>query len=214
VAANVSERTFRKHTVAYVGLVFWTPFILAIPLAVAVTQSGTLRLIFAGLCLLILVGRTYRFFYFRTIRWVVTDDGLRVSQGILPWRKWSFHHPYDTIFEAYYNHSFLGHWLNYATCSIRRTEGMTTAMSERRIRDAKTLTGLINSKLAEIRAAAKPVAPAPVAAAASAPGTVERLSELARLKAAGDITADEYEVMKARTIGESPPGDASPSLAT
>jgi hypothetical protein len=53
-----------------------------------------------------------------------------------------------------------------------------------------------------------------VAAAASAPGTVERLSELARLKAAGDITADEYEVMKARTIGESPPGDASPSLAT
>jgi hypothetical protein len=209
MADNTSSRTFRKHSITYVGVIVGTLFWLAIPLAVAITQSGTARLVAVGLCLLILAGRTYRFFYRRTIRWVVRNDGVRVSRGILPWRKSSFLYAYETIFEAYYTHTFLGHWLNYGTVAIRRTEGITSTMADRRIRDAKTLTTLINSNLKNLRTVMKPVT-----AAASEPGVVERLTELARLKASGDINADEYEVMKARTIGEPPPDDARPSLAT
>jgi hypothetical protein len=82
----------------------------------------------AGVALLFSASGIYNLFYLRTIEWIITDEEMRVKSGILPWRKRSFGHPYETIFEAYFNFGFF----------------------------AKKITGLINARVKELRKAQRP----------------------------------------------------------
>jgi hypothetical protein len=71
------------------------------------------------------------------------------------------------------------------------------------MQNSKVLAGLVNDRLAEHRASMKPASvqpPAQPIIPAQSVGT-DSLSDLARLKASGDITVEEYERMKARIIG-------------
>ena len=198
--ANTS-RTFRKHFVAYVGEVLVTLILVFIFAASASGDSGGVSSFFDLLTFLSIVRGVYRIFYLRTVRWVVSPQGLSVSRGILPWRKWYFLAPYETIFEAFSSHSFLGHFLKYGTIGIRRAEGVTSQWQEKRIKGSRELAELVNSRLADLRASMRPpVAAAPPVIPAQAVAQ-DSLSDLARLKANGDITVDEYERMKARIIG-------------
>jgi hypothetical protein len=198
-------RTFKKSFTAYLGLFARTLLLLAVPVGVALAaDSSGVQLGFGILAALILARQIYRFFYMRSIRWVVSDGHVVVRAGLLPWRKWSFDHPYETMFEAFYQHGFFGHFLNYGTCTIRRSEGVTSALSERQMHDAKTLVGIVNSKIASARAAK---AGAPVIAQVT---QFDGLAELARLRANGDLTADEFEALKARIIGGSA-GESMPA---
>jgi uncharacterized membrane protein YdbT with pleckstrin-like domain len=196
--------TFKKSFVTYIGLGIGTLVALAIAIGGASVTDGWVRFGFIILALLIIPRAIYMFFYLRTIRWEVTDDAVIVRRGILSWRKVDFAVPYETIFEAYYKHGFFGHLFNHAECTLRRSEGSTTTLSETRMHDAKTLVALVNSKLATSRRSpdARPTAPAAAVAAVAAVAQtgVEGLTELARLRNNGDITADEYEVMKARLV--------------
>src|SRR5262249_40123053 len=117
--------------------------------------------------------------------------------------------PYETIFEAYYRRGFFGHFLNYGTCTIRRTEGITSAHREAYMRGARELTGLVNDRVAQDRAARRPQAAQTVVAAAPQGGSISELTELAKLRTSGDISEAEYEQMKSRIIGISP--DAPPA---
>ena len=198
-----ASRTFRKSPVAYIGSVLLTLILVFILSAVAAGGTGGVRSFFELLTFLAVVRRIYRLFYLHTIRWVVSPQGLSVSRGILPWRKWHFLAPYETIFEAFYTKSFVGHFLNYGTIGIRRAEGVTSQWQEKRMQNSKVLAGLVNDRLAEHRASMKPAPmqpPAQPIIPAQSVGT-DSLSDLARLKASGDITMEEYERMKARIIG-------------
>jgi Short C-terminal domain len=194
------SRTFRKSFVAYIGVVLGSLILVFVLAAIASGTSGGASSFFDLLVFLAIVRGIYRIFYLRTVRWVVSPEGLSVAQGILPWRKSYLHAPYETIFEAYYLKSFIGHFLHYGTCGIRRAEGVTSQWQEKRMQGSAELAGLINSRLAALRASMKPGPAAAPAIPAQSVG-VDSLSDLVRLKASGDITVEEYERMKARIIG-------------
>jgi len=162
-------------------------------------------MLLAFVALLIVASGVYNLFYLSTIRWTITDEGVVVQQGILPWRKRGFDHPYDTIFEAYYNFGFFAKLFGYGTVVIRRTEGITTAESETRMNDAAKMAGLINAKVKELRKAQRPVA-VPAAVTPAARSQVQELADLAKLRDAGDISTEEFETMKRRIVGERSPG--------
>ncbi len=137
----------------------------------------------------------YNLFFIRTIRWIVTDEGVRIKSGILPWRKNDLFHPYETIFEAFYEFGFFAKLFGYGTCSIRRTEGITTAIAEIRMRNAAKIIGLINERLKLLRKETRGQAPTPAART-----DAEELARLGQLKADGTITAAEFETMKRKVI--------------
>jgi uncharacterized membrane protein YdbT with pleckstrin-like domain len=149
----------------------------------------------AGVALLFSASGIYNLLYLRTIEWIITDEEMRVKSGILPWRKRSFDHPYETIFEAYFNFGFFAKIFGYGTCVIRRTEGNTTAETESYMHDAKKITGLINARVKELRKAQRPATLAPTTRSA-----VQELADLAKLKAAGDISVEEFETMKGKIV--------------
>jgi hypothetical protein len=201
VSTANESRTFRKHFIAYAGEVLVTLILVFIFAASASGDSGGVSSFFDLLTFLSIVRGVYRIFYQRTVRWVVSPQGLSVSRGILPWRKWYALAPYETIFEAGYTKSFIGHFLHYGTIYIRRAEGMTSQWREKHISRSAELAGLINSRLADQRASMRPAAAAVQPVIPAQAVAQDSLSDLARLKANGDITAEEYERMKARIIG-------------
>jgi Short C-terminal domain len=204
-AADSLPRTFRKHSVAYVRWAIGTAILVGVPVAIAAATSGGLRIAFGVVALLVAGRRLHTFLILRSFRFTVTENDVTTAAGVLPWRKFYVTMPYETIFEAIYQHGVLGHFLHYGSVMVRRSEGMTTAWRETRVRDGHVLARLINDQLAQHRATLKPR----TATAARADG-VESLAELAKLRANGDITREEYELMKAKIIGTPPD---SPSLA-
>jgi hypothetical protein len=191
-----STTTFRKSFVAYIRHVARTIAWLVIPVAGVVATDRPLRSVFILAGIVVLGWRIYGLVWLHTIRWVVGDSGVGVAYGILPWRKSYFEHGYPSIFEAYYHKGFFGHFLNYGTCTIRRTDGVTTAQRESRMHNAKGLVTLVNSHLRDHHAPTPPVA----AAATVRQFAVDSLTQLAELKANGDLSAEEYEVLKARMV--------------
>ncbi len=146
----------------------------------------------------VVVMAIYTLFHIRTIRWIITDEGVRIKGGILPWRQMDMFHPYETIFEAYYAFGFFAKLFKYGECSIRRAEGITTAISESRMHNAAKITGLINEKLKLLRKEAR--GQTVVAAAPAARTDAEELAHLGQLKADGTISAEEFETMKRKII--------------
>ncbi len=141
----------------------------------------------------------YRLFYLRSIRWIISDDGVRIVAGILPWAKSDMMHPYETIFEAFYEFGFFAKLFRYGTCHIRRTEGVTTEISQEKMHNAARVSALINEKVRELRkqAKAQPVVSPVVSTTSSA---TEELARLGQLRADGTITDEEFEQMKRKII--------------
>jgi uncharacterized membrane protein YdbT with pleckstrin-like domain len=154
-----------------------------------------LSLAWTGINIYLVLTFIYHLFYIRTIKWIVTDEGVTVKQGILPWAKIDFLHPYDTIFEAYYGFGFFAKLFGYGTCHIRRTEGSTTEISEEKMQSAGKIVGLINDRLKELKRQMQGQG-TPAAARTDA----EELAHLAQLKQDGAITAEEFETMKRKVI--------------
>jgi hypothetical protein len=191
-----ATQTFRKSFVAYIRHVAGTVLWLAAPVAGALATDRPLRSVFILAGIVIFGWRIYGLVWLHTIRWVVRDGGLVVAHGILPWRKSHVEHGYSTIFEAFYQHGFFGHFLNYGTCTIRRTDGVSTGQRESQMKNAKQLVTLINSHRRDHDAPPRPVA----AAATVRQLSVDSLTQLAELKASGDLSAEEYDVLKARIV--------------
>ncbi len=138
----------------------------------------------------------YSLFYIRTIQWIISDEGVRIKGGILPWRKNDILHPYETIFEAYYEFGFFAKLFRYGECSIRRAEGITTAISEKRMHNAARITGLINEKLQLVRKEIR----GKVATTPTVRTDTEELAHLGQLKTDGTISMEEFEIMKRKII--------------
>jgi len=193
----IGRKSFMAYVMSVLRTAFWA-FLFAGPMFWAFfSDRPLLALALAAISLLIAAAGVYNLFYLRTVRWIISQEELRIEEGILPWAKSSFGHPYETIFEAYYQFGFFAKIFGYGTCSIRRTEGNTTGASETRMQDATKITTLINQRVKTYRKAMRPgaVVAAPVTSA-PARTQVQELAELAQLKAAGAVTAEEFEVLK------------------
>jgi uncharacterized membrane protein YdbT with pleckstrin-like domain len=197
---HVARKSFMAYVLSAIRTTFW--FVLwAIGAAVAFGFDhpivGTILL---GICLLVVANGVYNLIYLRTMKWVLTDEAVTVKFGILPWARTEFAHPYETIFEAFYTFGFFAKIFGYGELVIRRTEGNTTAETMSHMANPGVISAFINKKVKELRKAQK--APMSVTVAgAEAKSAVEQLAELARLRESGAITAEDYEIMKARIVG-------------
>jgi len=193
----IGRKSFMAYVMSALGTAFGVFLFVGPAIWAAFGELPLLALALAAISLFIAAAGVYNLFYLRTVRWIISEEELRIEAGILPWAKSSFGHPYETIFEAYYHFGFFAKIFGYGTCSIRRTEGSTTGASESRMLDAAKITTLINQRVKTYREAMRPgaVVAAPVTSA-PARTQVQELAELARLKAAGAVTTEEFEVLK------------------
>jgi membrane protein YdbS with pleckstrin-like domain len=200
--------TGRKSFIAYVSSIFGRVILIVIVNAIFFGVSRWwveaeaprnvlyyLSLAWTVVNIYLVLMSIYHLFYIRTIQWIVSDEGVTVKQGILPWAKIDFLHPYDTIFEAYYGFGFFAKLFGYGTCHIRRAEGSTTEVSEDKMQKAGKIVGLINDRLKELKQQMQGQG-TPVAARTDA----EELAHLAQLKEDGSITYEEFETMKRKVI--------------
>jgi len=199
--------TGRKSLVAYIGFIFGQAFFIAIVNAIFYGASYAmgeaeapasafryLSLAWTGINIYLALSFIYQLFWMRSIQWIITDEGVRIKRGLLPWRKIDFMHPYESIFEAYYDFGFFAKLFGYGGCNLRRTEGVTTEIHETRMHNAARIIGLINEHLKKLRKEAKGAIISP------AKSDAEELSHLAKLKENGDISAKEFEIMKQKII--------------
>lgn len=192
---------FRKSVIAYLYTIVGTVLLAGFLGLVDAAVSGGAKTFVTLIIVAVLVRGAYRVAYLHSITWTVLPDGLRIRGGILPWRATDWHNPWPALFESSYRHGFFGFLLNYGTCLVTRSEGVTTNQTENRMHDAKRLSGMINTGIANQRARMVPVAaPAPAPAAAVRSDPVAGLTDLARLLANGDISRAEYDTLKARLI--------------
>jgi hypothetical protein len=203
---STGSQKFHKSFVAFLTTAVVAGVLVTIFTSIAASTSGGVKSLCQVVSTLIFLWGLYRLIYLFTIRWLVDQQGVTISRGILPWRRSSFFVPYDNIFEAFSQHGFFGYFLQYGTATLRRTEGSTTALSDTRMHRSKKLTGLINAALQQLHAQARvqpqPAVPQP-AVPVSGTGTsdIEKLGQLSLMRANGDITEAEYAVLKARIIG-------------
>lgn len=205
----------RKSLMAYVRSVIGSILLLlacAIPTAFAFL-SGYPLFAYAGavICFLVLLGGVLNLAYLASVRWTVDEEEVHVFEGVLPWAKRDFTYPYETIFESYYTYGFFAKLFGYGTLYLRLTDGVSSAVSESHMKDALKAVRSINSKVQELR---KSQGQNTVTVSPEGKSQVEELTSLAALKANGDISAEDYEIMKRRIIGGEHNGAAQQQTKT
>jgi len=185
----------KKHSIVYIrmllGTAFWVGLLLLLATVKDIRPYSQWVLLLVGL---VLLSAAFRWLELMSIAWVVTAEDVIVQGGWLPWKKYRFEIPINSVFEAYYSIGFLAKLLNYGHCTLRRTEGTTSSFSVTYLARARELTGLINQKVKQYRKRQEQPA------VKRAGGDVDELKDLASLKANGSITGAEYETMKQRII--------------
>ena len=185
----------KKHSIVYIrmllGTAFWVGLLLLLATVKDIRPYSQWVLLLVGL---VLLSAAFRWLELMSIAWVVTAEDVIVQGGWLPWKKYRFEIPINSVFEAYYSIGFWAKLLNYGHCTLRRTEGTTSSFSVTYLARARELTGLINQKVKQYRKRQEQPA------VKRAGGDVDELKDLASLKANGSITGAEYETMKQRII--------------
>jgi len=185
----------KKHSIVYIrmllGTAFWVGLLLLLATVKDIRPYSQWVLLLVGL---VLLSAAFRWLELMSIAWVVTAEDVIVQGGWLPWKKYRFEIPINSVFEAYYSIGFMAKLLNYGHCTLRRTEGTTSSFSVTYLARARELTGLINQKVKQYRKRQEQPA------VKRAGGDVDELKDLASLKANGSITGAEYETMKQRII--------------
>jgi len=185
----------KKHRIVYIGLLVRTGVLVALLLVLrTVRDIRPYSQWILALVAIVLLGAAFMWMRLRSIAWVVTAEAVNLNGGWLPWTKYQSHLPIDTIFEAYSGIGFWAKLLNYGHCTIRRTEGTTSSLSETFLARPRELTGLINQKVKQYRKRQERPA------VARSGSDVDELKDLASLKANGSISGAEYETMKQRII--------------
>jgi hypothetical protein len=201
---HVARKGFIAYVLSAMVTTFWFLLWATASTVAFVFDHPIVGTIGIGLCLWAVARGIYNLFYLRTMKWVLTDEAVTIKWGILPWARTDFGHPYETIFEAYYTFGFFAKIFGYGTLVMRRTEGNTTAETMSHMANPGVISTFINNKIKELRKAQK--SPMAIAVTGSeSKSAVEQLAELARLRESGAITAEDYEIMKARIVGGQTP---------
>lgn len=181
----------KKHWVSYV-----IPALVVL-VGLSFTNGGASSLFFA---FLLMLGGVIRIMQVNSVKWTFTGELLIVQKGILPWTRTYLEIPVFDIYESLMNFGMLGHFLKYGNITIRRTEGITSKISEAALVNANELSMKINTAVRQFKMGKNGiVTPSPVPAGKS---VAEELKHLAELKASGNLTQEEYDVLKKRAIDE------------
>jgi hypothetical protein len=176
----------KKHWTAYVVPVA----ILCIGLFLITMGS---YMLYIGLALIFIALR--KVVILSRVRWVLSDNDLLICRGILPWQRTQMQIPIFNIYESYVSFGMFGHFLDYGSISIRRTEGVTSQISETSLAGAKRLSGRINSLVQEY------VQQKSGGNHQLNKGSFAReLQHLVELRDNGELTAAEYERLKQKLI--------------
>ena len=131
-----------------------------------------------------------------SVSWSVEDDRVTVHRGWLPWTRFVLEVPIETIFEAYFQAGFFGHFFGYGHCTIRRTEGNTTALVLTYAREPGDIVGAINQKVNDLRRAGR-------SSSVSAEGptnTADEIAKLVHLRNQGEISTEVFAALKKKLM--------------
>lgn len=149
--------------------------------------------------LILVVYNVFKMLSVSKVKWELTSKELIISGGLMPWSKTEFQVPIYTVFESFYSRSILGHFLNYGTITIRRTEGSTSHIVETRLANVRHLSAIINSLVDENKKKETAVIkPSPKSQTATS--IAEELAKLSELKTQGHLTPEEFDQMKKKLL--------------
>lgn len=138
----------------------------------------------------------YKIANINSVSWKLTSTELVVVRGVLPWRKQYLNIPILDIYESLTSSGMVGHFLNFGTIFVRRTEGVTSQISESGMFDVNNFSARLNTYVLNYKLSQHIV---PSANTAST-DVSEELNKLIDLRNKGEITVDEYEILKQQLI--------------
>lgn len=176
----------------------WITFI--IPAAVLLTGclvAGYTDGILRYLGWLILLSGLYRIVYLLSVKWQLFPDHLLVTEGIFPWGRTRLQIPVYHVYKAISSHRIAGYFLKYGTITIRRTDGVTTALTASRMAGAMRFCRQLNTIAQEYRLQADtPRNNTPD----NRLDIGQELTRIVELKKKGELTQDEFEKIKAQLL--------------
>lgn len=131
-----------------------------------------------------------------SVHWSFNGGELRVTKGFLPWNKTHIQIPIFDIYDSSVSSGFIGHYLNFAHISIRRTEGMTSQLSERNLYGAVNFSGIVNQHVQEYKKGQNLKG----SSAIQAGDVGMELQRLVDLKNTGVLNEEEFERLKRKLI--------------
>lgn len=185
--------TIKKHWLVYIRPVA----VLLLALFVIYMSFGfTTEWIFITLLsfgIIIALSQIMSVLYLASVRWTFNGSELVVSNGVLPWKKSRIQIPIFDIYDSSVTNAFWGHYLHFGHIAIRRTEGVTSHISERFLRNAVEFSATVNQYVQDYKKKqnANPNTGKDI--------TLE-LERLSYLKSIGSLTEEEYETLKKRLI--------------
>ncbi len=93
----------------------------------------------------------YRIKKNNSVQWILEDEVLTYKSGLFSWNKTNFQIDIDTIYEAYYKFGFFSNLFGYADLFIKRTDGISTTYTEKRMTNAADLISKVNNLISENR---------------------------------------------------------------
>ncbi|MFW0739764.1 hypothetical protein [Flavobacterium sp. T12S277] len=139
--------------------------------------------------------------YLASITWSFNGGELHIIKGVLPWNKTHIQIPIFDIYDSSVSSGFLGHYLNFGHISIRRTEGMTSHLSERYLGRAVCFSGIVNQYVQEYK---KGQNSAKINHGQSSDDIGLELQRLVDFKKSGALTEEEFDLLKKKLIDSSP----------
>lgn len=131
-----------------------------------------------------------------SVSWTFNGRELQVRRGVLSWKKTLIQIPIFDIYDSSISNGFLGHYLNFGHISIRRTEGMTSQLSERHMAGALNFSGHVNHCVQEYKKGQNLVN----SVKGESKDVVMMIQRLVDLKNTGVLSEEEFERLKKKVI--------------
>lgn len=147
----VLDLTIKKHWTVYImpGIIILVAlFFVYLSFGIATNWISIGLLIFASI---VALSKILTVINLASIRWTFNGGELLVTRGFLPWNKTHIQIPIFDIYDSSVSSGFLGHYLNFGHIGIRRTEGMTSQLSERSLYGAVNFSGILNRYVQEYK---------------------------------------------------------------
>lgn len=185
-----AQLVIQKHWVNYI-----VPVILML-IGLSMMSTSSFIKYFGYALVAFNVVRVYSIY---NVSWTLTQSEVYIRSGMFPWTKRSWHVPIFDIYESTVSYGMFGHFFGYSNIQIRRTEGMTSAIYGYALSGAKDFSGQINGLVHNFKRSKHTVV---LNQAVGNKSISDELKDLAELKNRGELTQQEFDVIKQRFLGE------------
>lgn len=190
------DLTIKKHWTVYIipGIIILVAlFFVYLSFGVTTKWISISLLVFASI---VALSKILTVLNLASVRWSFNGGELRVTKGFLPWNKTHIQIPIFDIYDSSVSSGFMGHYLNFAHISIRRTEGMTSQLSESYLAKAAGFSSVLNKFVQDYKKDQSFVNKNP----AQTSDVGLELQRLVDLKNTGVLNEEEFERLKRKLI--------------